>query len=203
MTTPEDLLNSALRRVGYPTPIGSIFEGSRASRAALDFYVQTRDSFFRSHDWDLLRQQVSLGNPIKTAPPGGYPPGTPWDGSLYPPPDWVYAYAFPANCIEVRAVMTLPAVLPNFTPHYVRFVVADDPVSQEKVVLTNAPNALAVITGRVTNPDTWQDAAFTEALIDALAEQFQKYLGTGDVNKIAQTERDTQLTIETAQMRRA
>ena len=68
----EDLCNQALRDIGYSTPIGSINEGSRASRVALEFYGQTRDTILRTKDWDFARQTVSMGNPIKIAPPGGY-----------------------------------------------------------------------------------------------------------------------------------
>jgi hypothetical protein len=196
----EDLLNTALMRSGYPTRIGNIFEGSAASRAALEFYGQTRDNLFGARDWNFLRQQVSLGNPIKTAPPGGYPPTRPWNAATDPPVPWVYEYAYPANCIEIRSLRPTSVVIPEFTPVFTRFTTGDDTATGSKVVLTNLLNANAIITGRVTDPNTWQDSNFSESLIDALAEQFQKWLPL-DPNKIQMAETDTQRAIEVAQAR--
>ena len=73
----EDILNAALRRVGYQPPIGDIYEGSPAARTALDFYAQTRDALLSEFDWSFARQSVDLGAPIKTAPAPGY--GGVWD----------------------------------------------------------------------------------------------------------------------------
>ena len=198
--TPEDLLNTALRRVGYSTPIGAIYEGSAASRAALEFYGQTRDDIFGSRDWPFLRQQVSLGAPLKTAPPGGYPPGRAWNPITDPPLPWVYSYAYPPDCIEIRSLRPTSILIPEFTPMFTRFTTADDTISHTKVVLTNLSNANAVITGRITDPNQWQDSNFTEAFIDALAVRFQKWLDS-DVNRIAMGEGDTDKAITTAQAR--
>lgn len=196
----EDLLNMALVRSGYPTRIGSIFEGSAAARAGLEFYSQTRDDLFGARDWRFLRQQVSLGAPLKTAPPGGYPPGRAWNPATDPEMPWVYEYAYPANCIEIRSLRPSSVLIPEFTPMFTRFTTADDTSSHTKIVLTNLPNAIANITGRITDPNTWQDSNFSEALIDALAAQFQKWL-PADPNKIQMAEADTQRAIEIAQDR--
>lgn len=198
--TPEDLLNSALVRSGYPTRIGNIYEGSAASRAALEFYGQTRDDLFGSRDWRFLRQQVSLGAPLKIAPPGGYPPGRAWNATTDPEQPWIYEYAYPSNCIEIRALRPSAVLIPEFTPMFTRFTTADDTITHVKIVLTNLPNAMANITGRVTDPNEWQDSNFTEAFIDALAAQFQKWL-PADPNRIQMAEMDTDKAITTAQDR--
>lgn len=198
--TPEDLLNSALMRSGYPTRIGNIFEGSAASRAALEFYGQTRDNLFGAKDWPFLRQQVSLGAPLKTAPPGGYGPNRAWNPVTDPPVPWVLEYAYPANCIEIRSLRPTSVVIPAFTPMFTRFTTADDTASGNKVVLTNLFGANAVITARVTDPNQWQDSNFTEALIDALAVQFQKWL-PADPNRIQMADQDTDKAVMTAQAR--
>jgi hypothetical protein len=145
-------------------------------------------------------QQVSLGAPLKTAPPGGYPPGRPWNPTTDPEQPWIFEYAYPANCIEIRALRPSAVLIPEFTPMFTRFTTADDTITQTKVVLTNLPNAMANITGRVIDPNEWQDSNFTEALVDALAEQFQKWL-PADPNKIQMAEADTQRAITTAQDR--
>lgn len=196
----EDLLNMALVRSGYTVRVGSIYEGSAASRAGLEFYSQTRDNIFGSEDWRFLRQQISLGAPLKTAPPGGYPPTRAWNPNTDPEIPWLYEYAYPANCIEIRSIRSSAVVIPEFTPMFTRFTTADDTITLAKVVLTNLPNAMANITGRVTDPNAWQDSNFSEALIDALAVQYQKWLPL-DPNKIQMSEGDTQRAIAIAQDR--
>lgn len=197
----EDLCNTALARIRYSPPIGSIYEGSIASRIALQFYGQTRDNLFGEKDWPFLRRQVSLGAPIKTAPPGGYGT-TAWDPNTNPPPPWVYMYTYPDACIEIRSLLPTPIFIPVFTPNFTRFVTAQDSVSGEKVVLTNLYLPLAVMTGQVNDPNEWKDSNFTEALIDALAVQFEKHVPEGDVNKIQLAERDAGQSMEIASQRR-
>ena len=201
MTAVEDLCNNALRRIRYPTPIGSIYEGSVASRVALEIYGQCRDNLFGEKDWPFLRREVSLGAPIKTAPPGGYGV-TPWNPATNPPPPWIFEFAYPSMCIEIRSLRPTPIFIPEFTPFYSRFVTAYDTLLSQKVVLTNLLNPLAVISGQVLNPDEWQDSNFTEAMIDALAVQFEKHFGDGDPNKINLAERDAQISTNQAEARR-
>lgn len=189
MPAVEDILNSALRRVGYPTPIGQIMEGSRAARVALDFYAQTRDALFSEFDWSFARQAVSLGNPIKTAPVGGYG-ANPWNPATNPPPPWIFEYAYPDNCINVRSVRPVPILIPEPMPRVNIFAQAFDNLLGQKVVLTNLANAQAVITARVTDPNEWQDNDFIEALIDRLALLFTKNLG-GDANAVQIAEHES------------
>mgnify|MGYP001604790202 CR=1 FL=1 len=201
MTSVADLCNLALTRIRFPTPIGDMWEGSRASRIALQVYGQTRDDLFGLKDWPFLRREVSLGAPIKTAPPGGYGV-TPWNPATNPPPPWIWEFSYPADCIEIRALRPTPILIPEFTPFFTRFVTAYDTDLSAKVVLTNLSMPLAVITGRVLNPEEWQDSNFTEALVDALAVQFEKHFGDGDVNKIGLAERDAQMSTNAAEQRR-
>lgn len=190
----------ALVRSGYTVRIGSIYEGSAAARAGLEFYSQTRDNAFGERDYRFLRQQISLGAPLKTAPPGGYPPGRAWNPTTDPEIPWVFEYAYPTNCIEIRSIRSSAVVIPEFTPMFTRFTTADDTISHTKIVLTNLPNAMANITGRITDPNQWNDSNFTEALIDALAVQFQKWLPL-DPSRIQMSEADTQRAIQIAQDR--
>lgn len=201
MTTVADLCNLALTRIRYPVPIGNLYDGSRAARIALQVYGQTRDNIFGERDWPFLRREVSLGAPIKTAPPGGYG-AAPWNPALNPPPPWIYEYSYPTTCIEIRSVRPTPIFIPEFTPFFTRFVTAYDTGLAAKVVLTNLASPLAIITGQVLNPDEWLDSNFTEALVDALAVQFEKHFGDGDVNKIGLAERDAAQAQDLAQARR-
>jgi hypothetical protein len=172
----EDILNAALRRCSYPTPIGNIYEGSRASRVALDFYGQVRDSLFGEFDWSFIQQEVDLGAPIKTAPPSGYGI-TPWNPVNNPPPPWIYEFAYPANCIRVRSVRPLPLFIPEPMPRVNIFQAIYDAQLAARVIVTNLSRPLAIISARVTDPTEWQDQNFIDSLIERLAVVFNRELG--------------------------
>ncbi len=170
-TTVEQLVNQSLRRIGYQTEIGYIFEGSVAARAALTVYGQTRDDLLRSKDWPFARQTVAM-TLLKTAPVGGYVYPTYWT-TAYPPAPWIYEYAYPAGCLAMRSVRPTPVLIPEYDPSPNIFVVADDTAlmpAPAKVVLTNLANALAVYTGQVTDMTQWEPM-FTEAMVEALARR--------------------------------
>lgn len=181
-TTVTELVNQALRRIGYKTEIGYIFEGSEASRAALTVYGQTRDDILRSKDWPFARRSVAL-TVLKTAPVGGYGL-TPWSDA-YPPAPWIYEYAYPTDCVEMRAVRPTPTVIVEMDPQPNIFVEASDTTqAPSKVVLTNLANALAVYTGRIIDMSQWEPM-FTEAFVDALGRRMAAALGaSGDAVKM-------------------
>lgn len=172
--SPEDVVNQALRRIGHPTPVGYLLEGTPAARAAVEVYGQTRDNLLRDADWDFARQSALLVQQ-KTAPVGGYGYANPWT-SAFPPVPWLYQYAYPTGCLMVRSVRPTPTLLLSFRPQPNIFVIADDPtVTPSKVILTNLAGAVAVYTGQIIDPTLW-NASFTEALIAALATRLQAAL---------------------------
>lgn len=180
--TPEDVCNQALRRIGYPTPIGTMYEGSPASRVAVDVFAQTRDELLRIRDWDFSRQTVSLGIPLKTAPPGGYTLTTPWS-TAYPPLPWIYEYPYPVDCLEVKSLCPQPGIIPEQLPRWVLFEKANDSATGQPVILTNLSGAFASITGAVYDPAAWTDPGFVEALLTMLATIFQRaFPGKDGVN---------------------
>lgn len=175
-TAPEQIVNQALRRIGYQVEIGFMYEGSPAARAALTLYGQTRDNLLRAKDWPFARQSVAL-TLLKTAPVGGYGFQTPWT-SAYPPVPWVFEYAYPTGCLEMRSVRPTPILIPEYDPVPNIFIIADDTSlapTPAKVVLTNLRAALGVFTGQATDPAQWEPM-FTEALVEALARRFAEAL---------------------------
>ena len=189
--SPEDIVNQALRRIGYPTPIGYLLEGSPAARAAVEVYGQTRDNLMRDADWDFARQSALLILQ-KTAPINGYGWANPWS-NVYPPVPWLFQYAYPVGALLVRSVRPTPTILLAFDPQPNIFTLADDPTqTPSKVILTNLANAVAVYTAQITDPTLW-NASFTEALIAALATRLQAALNPepnaekGRVQEEAQT----------------
>ena len=203
--SPEDIVNMALRRIGYDTPIGFMYEGSRASRVAVEIYSQTRDDLLRSKDWPFARQAFTLVL-LKTAPVGGYSPTTPWSTS-YPPLPWIYEYEYPPVALEVRSVRPKPIFIPEYSPKFNRFVVASDPSlvaappdGESRVVLTNLSNAQAVITAQITDTTQWE-ANFIEGLADVLAVKLQNALSP-EANMDKERIGEAQQSVQTATMRR-
>jgi hypothetical protein len=192
MTSVVDIWNTALRRVGWNVPVANPYEGSRASRAMLDIYSETRDALLSEFDWPFARKSVSLGNPLKTMPVTGYG-GSGWDPALYPPLPWVFSYAYPTNCINMRSVMPTPVFPITLMPRVQTFAEGYDQDLAQKVVLTNLPNAMAIITARVMDPDEWQDASFIDALVDRLASKVGKAFGIG-ADRVQLDERDAMMS---------
>lgn len=168
ITTPEDVVNAALVRIGYQDRIGSIFEGSAASKAALDIYGQTRDDMLRVGNWGFARRDVTL-TLLKSAPAGGY--ATVAWSNIYPPLPWQYEYTYPDDCLKVRAIRAKPLFIPDFDPHPAIFDTPNDTAYSpaRKVIVGNVADAICTYTGQITNPATWE-SSFAEALIDRIAE---------------------------------
>lgn len=171
----ESLCNQALDRIAWPEAIGDIYEGSKAARVALRVYGQERDELLSSVDWQFARREVGL-TVIKTAPVGGYG-ATSWS-SDFPLLPWIYEYAYPDQCLQIRSVRAAPIIMPDFDPVPNIFTVANDPslAVPGKVVLTNIAGAVASFTAAVTDPAQWADTQFIEALIERLALRFQEAL---------------------------
>ena len=174
-STVAQLVNQALRRIGYQVEVAYLYEGSPAARAALTLYGQTRDNVLRSKDWPFARQSIALSL-LKTAPVGGYGPMNPWTPA-FPPVPFIFEYAYPDGCLEMRSVRPTPIMIPEYDPVPNIFVIADDTAlaPPAKVVLTNLRAALAVFTGQVTDMTQWEPM-FTEALVEALARRFAEAL---------------------------
>lgn len=184
VNSPEDVLNLSLRRIGYKLRLGSIWEGSEASRACLDLYSQTRDEALRESDWGFAERTAAL-TLLKTAPYPGYIPPRVWAPATDPPPPWVYEYAYPGDCLKVRSIKSTPIIMPVFFPQPRVFDIANDNAytPPQKVILCNVVGALCVYTGRITDPRTWE-ASFTEGLAASLARRLAAVLTTLDVEKI-------------------
>lgn len=173
--SPEDVVNIALVRLGWPEAIGNLYDGSKASDAALRIYAQTRDALLREFEWGFAERNATL-TLLKSAPGPGYIPPATWS-SEYPPLPWFYEYAYPTDCLKVRSLRATPTFVPAFDPKPVVFRLYDDTSLNPpaKVILTNLANAIAVYTGQATDITIW-DADFVEAMADGLARRLAKAL---------------------------
>jgi hypothetical protein len=194
---PADAVNVALVRIGWKGgEIGNLYDGSEAAMVALNIYGQTRDELLRSHAWDFAQRTISLSL-LKAAPVGGYVPGfTPWDPTTDPPIPWLFEYAYPEDCIKIRAVKPVPIFLPNFDPLPNVFSTANDNdfTPAREVILTNVENSLCIYTARVTDPTTWT-ADFTNSFIDALGESLAPALTSLDAAKLEAAEGGASVTM--------
>ncbi len=178
--SPADVVNAALAQIGYKNRVGSLFEGSRAAKNALDIYGQTRDQLLREGDWPFAQRDL-VGNLIKSAPPGGYFPPIVWDNITYPPLPWLFEYSYPDDCIKVRTVKPQPILIPNFSPQPYLFAVAND--NNQRVILSMVQNAVITYVGQITSP-TDMPTDFVEAFISAMARRLAPVLANMDAAKM-------------------
>jgi len=185
ITTPADVVNLALASIGHKDRIGSIYEGSFAAKQALDIYSQTRDEMMRTVDYGFSERNVTL-TLLKQAPAGGYFPPNAWDGTLNPPPPWVFSYAYPSDTLKVRSIKGIPLFVQNFDPQPNVFAVENDQyyTPARKVILCNVASAMLVYTAQVTDPTTWE-ADFTEAFAAELGRRLAPTLANMDAAKFA------------------
>jgi hypothetical protein len=171
VTSPADMINLALRRIGYKLRVGSLFDGSVAAKTSLDIYAQTRDAVLVENDWDFAERNLTM-TLLKSAPAGGYFPPVQWSGATNPAPGWLYEYAYPADCLKVRIIKFVPLFGLNFDPQPNAFFLANDNyyTPPQKVILSNLPAANIVYTGQITDPATW-DSGFVEAFSAALGRR--------------------------------
>jgi hypothetical protein len=174
--SPADVINLALVRIGYKLRIGSLFDGTPASKAALDIYAQTRDETLREFDWGFAERNLAA-TLLKSAPPGGYVPPAVWNPLTNPPLPWNYEYQYPADCLKLRSIRGTPLFIPEFDPRPKVFRIVNDNAFNppQRVILTNEVNALLVYTGQVTDPTTWEPL-YVEALAASLARRLAPYL---------------------------
>jgi hypothetical protein len=196
VSSPADLVNVALRRIGYRLRVGNLYDGSEAANLALDIYGQTRDELMRQNDFGFAERSAAL-TLLKSAPAQGYIPPTVWD-STYPPLPWAYEYAYPGDCLKVRSIIAAPLFLFNPDPTPNLFEIANDTANGtvQRVILANVPSAIAIYTGRVTDPASW-DVDFTEAFAAALGERLVPLLG--NLNAIQVMKADEMQTLATAE----
>ena len=173
----EDICNQALVELGFPHRIGDIYDGSKASRAALEIYGQTRDELLDSDDWPFARRTVALGLLKGPPPAGGYNPITPWT-TAYPKPGWLYEYTYPADCLEFNAVIAPPTFMFDLDPQPAVWRVDNDSAytPARKVLLTNIKNAMGVYTAQVVDIDTWEPG-FIAVLVKNLKAKLAVALG--------------------------
>ena len=193
MTTAVDVANMALMQIGSQSSVSSVTvtDNSAEGNAVCLLYQPMIDNIMRAAHWDFARTQASL-TLLRAAMGTQENP----DGTLYqsPPQPWNYEYRYPADCLKLRFIQPLATTVvgipfttvDNTAPLStdaagVKFVKATNtdpatPTNWITVVQSNAAQAQAVYTRRVTDPNLW-DPNF---LIAA-----SSYLGAWLINALA------------------
>ncbi len=195
VTSPADLINVALAKIGYKKRVGNPFDGSDAAQQALDIYGQTRDEVLREVDYDFAMRTVVLTQ-LKAAPPGGYFPPTVWNPATNPPMPYAFEYGFPDDALKIRNVKPTALFLYNPDPQFNPFQIANDAAfaPARRVILCNVPDAVATFTAQVTDLATW-DVASVEAFAAALARRLAPALASMDAAKLEMSDETVQRAI--------
>lgn len=167
--SPADVVNLALRPIGYRLRVANLDDGSEAASQALDIYAQTRDQLLRGSDWYFAQTQI-VAVLLKSAPADGYPPPTQWNPATNPILPWKYEYEYPSDCLKVRNLKATQPLLINVDPQPNLWREGHDPDLNQKVIYTNVAAANLVYTRQVTNPAEWE-SDFVESFATALGRR--------------------------------
>lgn len=169
ISNPADVANNALVRMGFRLRVGSLLDGSDHASTILQVYGQTRDELLASFDYDFAERTSTL-TLLKQAPLTGYFPPNSWDPATHPPLGFLYEYEYPATSLKIRNIKYTPLWAVNWDPQPNRWTEYNDNyfAPAQRTIVTNVPNAIAVYTGRVTDPTTWS-VTFSDALAARLS----------------------------------
>lgn len=179
------MANRALLSVGARTQVSSISpsDGSVEANAISVLWTPTFESLARTAQWNCLRKQQQLS--LIAASPNT--PENP-DGTTYPipPTPWLYAYAYPSDCLAIRWIVptfpfnigasepptTISNAAPSWIPNqgqipYAVSYAPDLNNSPTIIILTNQDQAQAVYTVNQPNPAAW-DSLLQSAMVASL-----------------------------------
>ena len=186
MADVTSIANRALLACGARQQISGFPPGDSSVEAqtVATLWAPTFEQLGRAAYWNVLRKEQTLSL-IAAAPTTPENP----DGTTYisPPLPWLYAYAYPVDCLALRYVMPTfplntgaspPATTVNnaaatWLPNggQIPFVVSTWTDANNQpilVILTNQSQATAVYTMNQPNPAIW-DSQFQAAMVASLA----------------------------------
>ena len=155
MTSQVDVCNMALARIGSRNTIGTLTEASPEAQFCATFYSLALDAALASFDWGFATASALLAQT-----------GT-------PPPQWLYQYAIPDDCVRARGLRSSTAIDPTTSPwlglpgqespdvgpvvDFERgYGVVAGVAGRVPVLWTNLAAAQLDYTARVDNPTVWE-----------------------------------------------
>jgi hypothetical protein len=189
------ICNRALAKVGTRSTIASLTEQSNEAKQCNLIYTATRDEVEGMAFWNFTTKTIQLAL-LKSAPgtPTNPTGATIWTPA-YPPPPWLYEYAYPTDCIQFRKIVPQISTgvigVPIFSNVVTMYPYVQGPAvrweaqmdmdsdgNQINVLVTNQYQAIGVYTAEIVNPALFS-AQFVEAFVCALAAKLTIAL-TGD-----------------------
>ena len=138
----NDVCNIGLMRIGHQDQVQDITtEKTTAAMACNAIYEQSRDTVLRAHNWGFAKVNAPLALLAVSAPT-----------------NWAYAYAYPADCLMLRA-MVVPGSRYMGTENAVPFEVQN--VAGVKAIVTDQMNAEIIYTCRVEDLNLWDPLAIS------------------------------------------
>lgn len=165
MTSPADIVNLSLSRIGYKLRVANLYDGSAAGKAALDVYAQTRDAVLRASDWGFAEKVAAA---VVSADAAGSP--------------WSVSYTYPSDCLKLRNLFNATYTADKNNPLPVLWTIANS--ASGKVIWCNATAATLVYTSQVTNPAQWEPL-FVETLAIELGQRLAPVLTKMDAVQLA------------------
>lgn len=181
-----NIINRALLSIGSQSQVSSLNEGSAQANAAATLYTPTFEQLGRSAPWNCLRKEATL---TLLAAAQGTPENPDGTTLLLPPVPWLYQYAYPSDCLQMRfivpslsnSVSGVPIFSVNtgaptgiYNNRNIPFAVAyatDTNNNPINIILTNQTQAIAVYTVNQPNPQIW-DSLLQGAMVASLAAFF-------------------------------
>lgn len=179
------ICNRALLSVGARTQVSSInpSDGSVEANSLSVLFTPTFEALARSAHWNCLGREVALDLLMAASGTPENPNGTTLP---VPPIPWLYAYAYPSDCLDVRYIVpSFPTNAGSSTPDtpinnaaatwlpnggqivYKVQTVLDSHQQSVLCILTNQDLATCVYTTNLQNPSTW-DSLFQEGMVASL-----------------------------------
>jgi hypothetical protein len=139
-----NIINRSALAVGMQSQVSSLNEGSALANAASTLYTPTFEQLARSAPWNCLRKEATL---TLLAAAQGTPENPEGTTLPLPPVPWLYQYAYPSDCLQMRFIVpSLPppnARVPIFSTNTGAPIIASSStVGTEESILEKAPGLL-------------------------------------------------------------
>ncbi len=167
-----DICNAALSHLGDRANVVSINppEGSAQADHCARHFPIARDTALTDHDWSFARTRRALAQ-LESPVPG-----------------WAYAYAKPADCITIRAIVSADALDLTYgvalSGRQTHFEIETDDLTGAELILTNEPNAVVIFTRLVTDAGRFPPD-FADALSWLLASKLAGPVLKGQAARVA------------------
>lgn len=177
------IYNRALLAVAARGSVQSLTENTAESTACNTLFAPTFEALARTAYWNVLKKQVTLTLLEAAAGTPENPLGTTLP---LPPQPWLYSYALPSDCLDVRYLIPTFLSTPTGIPLSAAYTLSGAAVGNQvkipfsvsydvdssgnpiTVILTNLTQAQLIYTVNQPNPVVW-DSLFQAAMVASLA----------------------------------